>query len=347
MYLPTKEYFLSIAQEGELIPVSREFSAALETPLAAYLKIRKGPYSFLLESVEKGQQVGRYSFIGSEPFLVFSAKDGIVTITEGEEVRQVNTSDPLTQLEEIFRRFTPVEIPGLSGFTGGAVGYLGYDMIRYFERLPIPANQAESELPDCLFMFSDVVLIYDHVRQVIRAVVHIRVGVDPSADYQEAVRRLESLEQMLKLPLAREDARLGLLKKQDRTVLANMSQEQFTDKVRRAQEYIKNGDVFQVVLSRRLAFELQDDPLAIYCNLRAINPSPYMFCLEMGDFKLVGSSPEILVKVHEREVEVKPIAGTRPRGEDQNTEALLEQELALCSFSDLFFPAWQLVSCSF
>lgn len=327
MNLPTKESFLSIAKEGDIIPIYREFSAALETPLSAYLKIRKGPYSFLLESVEKGQQVGRYSFIGSDPYLVFSAKDGVVTITERGEERRVKTSDPLVQLEEIFKRHTPVEIPGLSGFSGGAVGYLGYEMVRYFERLPSHFGKAELDLPDCVFMFSDIVLIYDHVRQIIRAIVNTKVGADPFSDYREAIKRLDSLGEMLRIPIVPEDSLLGSVMNQETKVLPNMSQEQFEEKVILAKEHITNGDIFQVVLSRRLAFELKEDPLAIYCKLRAINPSPYMFYLDMGDLKLVGSSPEILVKVHGREVEVKPIAGTRPRGLDQNTEAILEQEL--------------------
>lgn len=328
MYPQCKEDFCSIAEKGAIIPVYQEFSAAFETPLSIYLKIRKGPYSFLLESVERGQQLGRYSFIGSEPHLIFMAQDHQVIIRENGTQITKNCQDPLKELEAIFNRYHPIKVPGLTGFTGGAVGYLGYDMVRYFEKLP-PPKEGAGEFPECLFMFTDTLLVYDHVRQTIKVIVNVKVGRDPGKDYLEACEKIEAIRLRINRSIDLPDSMIFETDGPPRAldISCNLSPEEFQQMVVAAKEYIRAGDIFQVVLSQRLGIKLETDPLEVYRNLRFINPSPYMFYLEMDEMRLVGSSPEFLVKVEKGEVEVRPIAGTRPRGKDEATERAMEEEL--------------------
>lgn len=328
MYPQSTEDFCRIAERGAVIPVYQEFSAVFETPLSIYLKIRKGPYSFLLESVERGQQLGRYSFIGSEPYLIFMVQDHQVTIRENGTQVTMGSQDPLQDLEAIFNRYRPIKVPGLTGFTGGAVGYLGYDMIRYFEKMPPPKEGAQ-EFPECLFMFTDTLLVYDHVRQSIKVIVNVKVGSDPVRDYREACEKIEALRLRMNKPIDLPDSMVLETDGPQRSldITCSVSPEEFRQMVVKAKEYIGAGDIFQVVLSQRLGVKLETDPLEVYRNLRFINPSPYMFYLEMDEMKLVGSSPEFLVKVENGEVEVRPIAGTRPRGKDETAERAMEEEL--------------------
>jgi len=330
MHPSSEREFLRIAERGNLIPVYEELSASFETPLSIYLKIKKGRYSFLLESVERGVQLGRYSFIGSDPYLVFRARGSRVTLTENGETSSCDCADPLEMLEEIFQRHQAVEVPELTGFSGGAVGYLGYEMVRFFEKLP-PQRDNEDSPADCVFMFTGTLVIYDHVRQVIRIVVNVRAGENPAADYAAAVMKIEEIKARLRSGLSVDGHSLSgeaQTPRQPREPQPNMTEEEFCEMVRVGKEYIKAGDIFQVVLSQRFSVKLDTDPLLIYRNLRSINPSPYMFFLEIDDLHLVGSSPEILVKVGGREAEVRPIAGTRPRGADEAREKVLEIELA-------------------
>lgn len=328
MYPCNEEEFLQYAKKDTVIPVYEEFQAAFDTPLSVYLKLRKGPYSFLLESVEEGRRVGRYSFIGAEPRVIFKAKDGQVTITEDGKAEQYITTDPLLKLAELFQNYQQIKLPGLQGFTGGAVGYLGYEMIRYFEKLPAIFKEGEG-LYDCVFMFMDNLVIFDHVRQMIQVVANAKVTDNPRRDYQEAIKRIEEIRIKLNRQIPLENFRTGGKEKISRPlqVKANVSPSEFETMVQKAKEYIKAGDIFQVVLSQRIEVELETDPLEIYRNLRSINPSPYMFYLDLDDLKLIGSSPEFLVKVTDQEVEVRPIAGTRPRGVDSKQEDELKKEL--------------------
>jgi len=326
MYPASAEEFMELAKKGDLVPIYEEYSAALETPLSVFLKLRRDSYGFLLESVEKGQSLGRYSFIGSEPYLLFSAKDSRVSITENGKTVDFLCRDPLQELEKIIKRHKIVKVPGLPGFTGGAVGYLGYDMVRYFEKLS-PRKKEEPDFPDCMFMFTDTLVIFDHVRQVMQVVVNVKVTDNPRKDYRAAVEKIELIR--VRLNSAISDYQLSNLTDPHKNLnySCNLSPEHFQEMVRKAKKYIQKGDVFQVVLSQCIKAQLEKDPLEIYRVLRSLNPSPYMFYLHLDALHLVGSSPELLVKVENRKAEVNPIAGTRPRGQDELQEQKLEQEL--------------------
>lgn len=327
MVMQSREDFIRLAENANLIPVYAEYSSALETPLSVYLKLGSGPYSFLLESVEKGQRVGRYSFIGFEPSIIFQAKDGLVTVAEQGKTTQHSSKDPLKDLEQIFKRYVPAKIPGLPSFSGGAVGYLGYDMVRYWERLPKPVNK-HTDYPDCFFVFTETVVVFDHVKQTMKVVVNTRVGDNPGRDYDNAVAKINEIASILSKPLTKTMTGRGLFagKKQGNYQHSCTAQE-FRQMVEKAKEYIAAGDIFQVVLSRKTTFKLQKEPISIYSTLRHINPSPYMFYLSFGDIFLIGSSPEIMVKMEDGLAELKPIAGTRPRGKTIEEDKLMAAEL--------------------
>lgn len=327
MPMQSKEDFIRLAGSANLIPVYGEYSAALETPLSVYLKLGSGPYSFLLESVEKGQRVGRYSFVGFEPSMLFQAKEGVVTITEQGKTTQHESKDPLKDLEQIFERFTPARIPGLPPFSGGAVGYLGYDMVRYWERLPRPADK-NTEYPDCFFVFAETVVVFDHVNQTMKVVVNTRVGDNPEKDYDDSVARINEIAAILSKPLTKTMTGKGFITgKKHVNYQHSCTSQEFREMVKKAKEYIAAGDIFQVVLSRKTAFKLYKEPISIYSTLRHINPSPYMFYLSFDDISLIGSSPEIMVKMEDGIAELKPIAGTRPRGKTIEEDKLMAAEL--------------------
>ncbi|KUO51938.1 MAG: anthranilate synthase [Desulfitibacter sp. BRH_c19] len=324
----SKEEFKNLAAQANLIPVYSELSSALETPLSAFIKLKKESYAFLLESVEGGQQLGRYSFIGVEPSILFQAKDGKVAITEEGETVQYDSVDPLKELEKIFNRYTTLNIPSLPAFSGGAVGYFGYDMIRYWEKLPKPVGK-NTEYPDCFLMFANTVIIFDHVKQTMKIVVNTKVGDNPEKDYERAVLRIKEISSILSKQLTRvtlEEQNMQNMKS-CADYEHNCTSDEFQEMVRRAKEYIIAGDIFQVVLSQKIKLKLETDPLAIYSSLRCLNPSPYMFYLSFDDINLIGSSPEIMVKVVDGIAKVKPIAGTRPRGETLEDDKQLADEL--------------------
>lgn len=327
MFPSSQEEFIKFTQEANLIPVYQEYSAALETPLAAFLKLNKGPYAFLLESVEKGTQIGRYSFIGFEPSIIFQAKNGEVTITNKEQNRTTFQSvDPLKDLEKIFQKYQPLKTPDLPGFTGGAVGYFGFDMFRYWE--DVPKKQAEdNDYPDCFFIFPEYFLIFDHVKQTMTIVISVAVGENPETDYQDAINKIQVIAQELKKPVHPSLEEMPNSNYKNTEYSYNSTSSEFQEMVKKAKEYIKAGDIFQLVLSRKMEFQLLTDPLIIYRNLRSLNPSPYMFYLSFADIKLIGSSPEMLVKVKDSQVEIRPIAGTRPRGRTVEEDNLLAKEL--------------------
>ncbi len=321
------EEFIKMAGKGLLVPVYHELSASFETPLSVYLKVRQGPYSYLLESVERGVQVGRYSFIGPGCSTVLSVAEGEVTVSKEGKAQVYETADPLFILNEMVSKGCAAKMPALPGFWGGAVGYMGYDMVRYFEKLP-PAKENAEGIPDCVFMFSDVVLIYDHVRQVIQTVVNVEVGDEPTEDYHRAVEEIKRIERRLQEGLPELLGQEGETFLGDEEIFCSVTEKEYQGMVSRAKEYIRAGDIFQVVLSQQYHKRLKSSPLEVYRNLRSINPSPYMFYLEMDELKLVGSSPEILVRAEDREVELRPIAGTRPRGKDAKEEEELRRDLS-------------------
>ena len=311
MYYPTLEEVRRLKKYGNLVPVCRDIQADLETPVSAYLKIARGNYSFLLESVEGGERMARYSFIGTEPLLV---------LRTGDE----NPVDPLNLAEEELARLHPVSIAGLPRFHGGMVGYLSYEVARYFERLPCPGPDPQG-LPESILMLADTLLVFDHVTHKIKVVSHAHLDGDVDKAYQEATRKIDDLVNRLEQPMPSEAPKNAPADKSE--VSSNVTRAEFEAAVSRAKEYIYAGDIIQTVLSQRLARRTTADPFAIYRALRSINPSPYMYYLHLADFYIVGASPELLVRVEDGTVSTHPIAGTRHRGKDATEDQALEEEL--------------------
>ncbi len=311
MYYPGLEEVKKLKAQGNLVPVYREIKADMDTPVSAYLKIARGDYSFLLESVEGGERLARYSFLGTEPSRI---------ITTGGD----NAVDPLTLIEDEFDKYKPVPVEGLPRFHGGAVGYLSYEVARYFERLPAPDNDPVS-LPESVMMLADTLLIFDHISHTIKIVAHVHIDGNVEKAYAEAVSKIDDLadrlQQMVEKPASMPSGNNGS------KVESNLTQAQYEDIVERAKHYIYEGDIIQVVPSQRLSRRTDASPFAIYRALRSLNPSPYMYFLHLGDFYIVGTSPELLVRVEDGVISNHPIAGTRPRSKDTKEDKALEEEL--------------------
>jgi anthranilate synthase component I len=319
--------FARLASQGTFVPVCREIMADLLTPVSAFLKIAEhSDFAFLLESVEGGEHLGRYSFLGKDPFLVLRAdRDGRTTI-ERAGVTTVSEAPFIPTLRRLMADFRAPAVPGLPRFTGGAVGFLGYDATAWFERVPLkPAGPEGETEPTAGFMLFDTVLAFDHVRHRILIISNARVtpGADLAALYQFACAKIGFLERELEAGLSQRVARsTGPLR-----VRSNVAREQFESAVRRGQEHIAAGDIYQVVLSQRFEADIDADPFTVYRALRHVNPSPYMFFVRMGARSIVGASPEMLVRVEGDRVETHPIAGTRPRGRDEADDLRLAEEL--------------------
>ena len=311
MYYPSLEEVIKLKEHGNLVPIYREIKADLETPVSAFLKVARGSYSFLLESVERGEQLGRYSFIGTEPSLILRSGEG-------------STIDPLLLVEREFSRFKPIKVAGLPRFHGGMVGYLGYEVSRYFEKLPCAALDA-LELPESVLMLADTILAFDHVTHKIKIISHIHLNGDIDVQYNQAVQKIERLVDRLRQPLYPDDPPENPSTPVE--ISSNLSKEDFETIVSSAKEYIYAGDIIQVVLSQRLAQATDASPFAIYRSLRCVNPSPYMYYLQLGDFHIIGASPELLVRVEDGIVSTHPIAGTRPRGKNTAQDLTMEKEL--------------------
>ncbi|NOZ29191.1 MAG: anthranilate synthase component I [Chloroflexi bacterium] len=327
MYHPSLDEFKRLAGRGNLVPVYRELPADLETPVSVYIKLRNGGPSFLLESVEKGEQLGRYSFIGVQPPMTLLCKRDRVRLTSGggAVLEERSGTDPFTELQKVLERRRPVQLPGLPRFTGGAVGYWGYDTVRFIERLPETAIDDRPDLPDAAFLLADNLVVFDHVRHRLLVLANARLEGDLTSAYVEAVARIEGVVDRLRQPL--HVPRLENVATDDPWE-SNFTQDQYEEMVRVAKEYIVAGDIFQVVLSQRLRRRTRADALTIYRALRMLNPSPYMFLLEMpGDVRLIGSSPEMHVRLEGRMAYLHPIAGTRWRGETPEEDARLAEEL--------------------
>jgi len=310
---PTKAEFVKLAQQGNLIPVYAEVLADAETPVSAYQKLQKTGPSFLLESVEGGENIGRYSFLGANPRTV-------IRVAKGD-------ADALRSVEAEMAKFHPVTVPGLPRFTGGAVGFLGYEYIHQIESSVPQPNRNELGTPALCFMITDTILIFDRVSQTIKVVsnAHIETG-KPEVAYDQAAAQIERLLSQLAQPIPQrplEFQRDPALP----AVTSNLTRPRYTEMIASAQEYIKAGDIIQVVLAQRFATQTEAAPLDIYRALRSINPSPYMFLLDFGDFQLVGASPEVHVRCEDRHVEIRPIAGTRWRGKTPDEDLRLEKEL--------------------
>jgi anthranilate synthase component 1 len=324
---PPREEVHRLFQGGDLVPVYRKLLVDLETPMSVYLKLSAaGKYSFLLESVEGGEQVGRYSFLGINPKGVITVKDRIVRRTyhgETQQFRLPDGQDPLHIIEREFKRVTPVHLDGLPRLVGGAVGYLSYDIVRHFEKLPDTAAD-ELDMPDVAFMLPDTLVIFDHAKQQLIVMANAHNLGDMDAAYDDAVERIDQIVAMLRQPLP--EIPTGPLTSE--TPVASVTQEEFEDQVRRAKEYIAAGDAFQIVLSQRFTRKTQAEPIAIYRALRATNPSPYMFFLNFGDeFTLMGASPEMLTRYENGLAHTRPLAGTRRRGQTEAQDRKLADEL--------------------
>ncbi len=320
---PTVTEFDRRAREGNLVPVSCEIMADLDTPISAFLRIRHLPYPFLLESAEGSEKVARYSFLGASPRLVLRAFTDRVEIHEGGAVRRL-AQDPLAAARDVLARYRPVADPSLPRFYGGLVGYFGYDLIRTIERLP---HQPPDEygLPILNLALVDTVVIFDHVRHRIRIVANACVDDGAERAYHEARGRIEQWIDLLRAPMPEVPARGPYPPLRLRS---NMTRERYLAAVEACRAYIHAGDAFQIVFSQRFAADVGDlDPFAVYRAVRAINPSPFMFYLGGDDATLVGASPELLVRLEGDAIQMRPIAGTRRRGLDEDEDRRLEQEM--------------------
>jgi anthranilate synthase component 1 len=326
---PDLDTFREKTREGNLIPVWCEVMADMETPVSAFKKIADCENAFLLESVEQGENVGRYSFLGCNPEVVFMCKNGEVEILYRDNEERFESCDsPIDVLRDFMRRYKPVSDDGLPPFIGGAVGYLSYDMIRHWERLP-DSNPDDLALPDAFFCLTDTLIAFDHVKHRMILISNAHVHDDPLQAYQEAVHKIGMLKERLKSPLPTPEPRECDVKSVDTDDLfvSNVERDEFENAVLRCKEYIMAGDIFQVVLSQRFQRAYSGDPFDLYRALRAVNPSPYMYYLQFGDLRIAGSSPEILIQLQNGEVCVRPIAGTRPRGKNRAEDLALEKEL--------------------
>ncbi|HEX7632504.1 MAG TPA: anthranilate synthase component I, partial [Lacunisphaera sp.] len=310
--VPSREEFLQLSRQGNVVPVRADLLADLETPVSAYAKLRGQGPAFLLESVEGGENVSRYSFIGCNPRKIFRAAPG--------------DADPLAALQAELATHRPVAVPGLPPFTGGAVGYLGYEFIHSVEKTVPLAAQDELGVPMMWFMLCDSVLAFDRAHQTMRLIVNAHIGNDAGKAYDAACAELQRMQAALARPTPLLPSALG-----DTGAVqvpaGNFTKAAFEKMVDDSKEFIRAGDIFQIVLSQRFSRDFKKSPLDLYRALRTVNPSPYMFLLETGDFALVGASPEVHVRLTGQKVEIRPIAGTRPRGKTNAEDLAFEKDL--------------------
>jgi anthranilate synthase component 1 len=328
-YRPTLTEVEELAKRGNLVPVWRELPADLETPVSVYLKLRERNASFLLESVEKGEQLGRYSFLGIEPTGILTIRDGQVRLREGDSVRELPNpqGDPVVAVKETLSPYHPVAVEGLPRFCGGLVGYIGYEATRFFEKVPL-ATRPGLGLPDAVFLVADTLVIFDHVTHRLLIVTNAHIDGSPAEAYQAATQKIEDIVSRLRHPLHVDPVLSTTEERQTNGWESNFDQADFEAAVRAAKEYITAGDTFQTVLSQRLSRRTTADSFSIYRSLRMLNPSPYMFYLELPeDLRLIGSSPEMLVRLDGQQAQVRPIAGTRPRGRTAAEDEGLAQGL--------------------
>ncbi|SHJ21221.1 anthranilate synthase component I family protein [Desulfofundulus thermosubterraneus] len=386
MIFPSEEEYLQLASHYRLVPVSAEWEADMETPISLFSRLATRGPSFLLESVEGGEKLARYSFIGLEPLALYHQKDGLGQIilgagnssglidaiksvrrecmiayrrgllsngtdgvtSGGSGCRYYMEGNPFVIVEQLMNYLRGPHLPALPRFYGGAVGYFGYDLVRWLERLPFSATD-DLGLPDMILIFTGTVLILDHVRHTLRAVVNTIPGGEPSGAYRQAVGTIEKIYRLINGSSAHREAISGLkpcrkldmhgfqqqaLKKCSSTnksagssISTNLTQGEFISLVQKAKEYIRQGEILQVVLSQRLQVPFNGDPFQVYRRLRRINPSPYLYYLNLGPVVMAGSSPEMLVRVEGDTVETRPIAGTRPRGATVSEDEALAAEL--------------------
>ena len=328
MLLPDYKEFSRLAQESTLVPVVKSVTADLLTPVSAFLAVAaREPQAFLLESIERGEQIGRYTFLGARPYLQVQARGSQITLMRGRQCQE-RSGNIFELLKELLRAHRAAVIPGLPPFTGGAVGYFAYDVVRQLEKIGDKAKD-DLHVPDCHLMFFDRLLAFDHLRHQIHIVAMADVAREkPKTAYARALADIANIEKKLARGLKPGQWRVfsgnhrGKLK-----VDPQITRQRFVQNVERAKEYIAAGDIFQVVLSQRIDFRPGVDPLNLYRALRTVNPSPYMYFLRFGDTCVLGSSPEMLVRVTGRKLEYRPIAGSNPRGQDEIEDARLAEQM--------------------
>ena len=331
---PDFKTFSKLAKKGNLVPVYTELLADLETPVSSFLKIYNSDYAYLLESVESQEKVSRYSFLSSEPSMVIKSKDRLIEITEFKGSRKnkrrfFTKTNPLDEIKKILQKYKYVSIKELPRFAGGFVGYISYDMIRFFETIP-DKNKDDLKLPDSIFMLSNNLLVFDHIEHKIKIVSNVYIKNNKNIRsikqaYEQGRRNIKRLGMNLSKQI--KTKKLKPRSKRSFKISSNFTKENFYRIVSKAKKYIKRGDVIQVVLSQRFKSKLFDNSIDIYRRLRSINPSPYMYYLKLGDFNIVGSSPEMLIRCEDGLIETRPIAGTRPRGDNATEDNCLAKEL--------------------
>lgn len=329
LFYPNLETVKTLAQEYPIIPVATEYYADTETPISVFKKLQTERHCFLLESVEKGNDRARYSFVGRNPFLIFKSCGDRVTLTDSDGKTTERTGHPMKILSEISQRYRSPVIEGIPSFSGGAVGQFGYDVARMFEKLDSPPP-SDLNLPEMHFLFVDEIIAFDHKMQRLILIVNMRTDGDVEKNYERTQRRIVEIKQELDTQPANHISR-AIRYRDKLEIKSNMTKEEYCKKVERAKEYIKNGDIFQVVFAQRFSIQTNVDPLNAYRAMRLINPSPYMYYLKFDDYQIAGASPEMLVRVQNGVVRTCPIAGTKPRGktpaeDEANCKALLEDE---------------------
>ncbi|MDO8662824.1 MAG: anthranilate synthase component I [Candidatus Omnitrophota bacterium] len=332
MFYPSLKDFFKLTKKGNVIPVYKEINADLETPVSAFLKMNKDNYAFLLESVEGQEKIARYSFLGSNPSLVFKSMGRNIEISypsKRSPRRFVTKATPIDEIKKIMRDFKSVQVKGLPRFCGGLVGYIGYDTVRFFENIP-DKNPDELKVPDSVWMLADTLLVFDHVNHNIKIVSNVILPkgklstAGRRALYDKAVKRIEAIQADFNRSLNENEAQRPAQKIK---FSSNFRKSEFENAVREAKKYIKKGDIIQVVPSQRFKLVTDKEPFMIYRSLRSLNPSPYMYFLQLKDMYLVGASPEMLVRCEDGLIETRPIAGTRSRGKDEKEDEKLAKEL--------------------
>lgn len=327
MYYPDFETFLKLTEQGNLIPVYKEFLADMETPVSALMKLGSSDHVFLLESVEGGEKWGRYTFLGTEPAMILRIRgDHILIQKNGSIQSHKHLGNPMAFLRELLHVYHPVPVEGLPRFYGGAVGFLGYDMVRFFEKVTISAHD-DLDTDDAVFFMTDTLIVFDNVKHTIKVIscACTEEEDDLQSIYQQTIHKIDRMIETLKKPLKQADIFNDERKKF--APHSNMTPEDFGNMVRRAKEYIMAGDVIQVVLSQRFQVENSVNPIDLYRALRFVNPSPYLFFLKAEDMFLIGSSPEVMVRLEEGVAELRPIAGTRRRGKNEQDDRQMADEL--------------------
>ncbi len=330
MFYPELSEVKVLSQSYNIIPITMEVYADMETPISLFKRFEDSEFCFLLESVEGGEKWARYSFIGRNPFIVVKSGSNKNIIEDRDGNISIENGNPIEILKKLLGKYKGADLPKLPRFNGGAVGFFGYDLIRYYENLPdVPED--DLDIPESHFMFTDEVIVFDHLKQKIHIIVNLHVeGGNIERSYKSVIERIKAIYREIlssRWKIADNFKPEFEAKEKKFSFKSNITKERFCDTVLKAKQYIKDGDIFQVVLSQRLCVETEQEPFNVYRVLRVINPSPYMYYLKFKDYRIVGSSPEMLVRVENGIVETCPIAGTRKRGETREEDEALEKEL--------------------